>query len=438
MNRKQRRLAAKGAAGAPAPAAGATSFADAARRLHEEGRLLDARDAYREAVRAEPRNLDVVMNLGVVLGQLGCQEEAPRFIRQGLQLAPTNPAVHTNAGILFAQLGRWDDARAVLERAIALDPRVQASYENLAYVLLENGEREKAVQALARAIALDPNAAGPYFRLHTALYDDRDLAPATKALTEAVARAPANAFYRLLFGVLLDMTGDAKGARQQFAEVNRDGTHGGAIESWEYVKRKRTPATRFFGTTRETLRYGVAQAQDGTSPASPRRGQHQGPGLVLELGVRFGISTRWIAAAVGAETKVHGFDSFQGLPETWHIQAAGTYSTRGELPEVPANVELHVGLFDATLPGFLAKEPERTVRFMNVDCDLYSSTKVALDLVGARVVPGTVIVFDEYIVNDRWAEDEFKAFQEAVKERGWGYEYLAFSVQNGQAVVRIT
>jgi hypothetical protein len=57
---------------------------------------------------------------------------------------------------------------------------------------------------------------------------------------------------------------------------------------------------------------------------------------------------------------------------------------------------------------------------------------------GDRVGPGTVIVFDEYIVNDRWAEDEFKAFQEAVAARGWSYEYLAFSVQTGQGSVRIT
>ena len=35
------------------------------------------------------------------------------------------------------------------------------------------------------------------------------------------------------------------------------------------------------------------------------------------------------------------------------------------------------------------------VRFMNIDCDLYSSTKDILDVLHARVVVGTVIVFDE-------------------------------------------
>ncbi len=53
-----------------------------------------------------------------------------------------------------------------------------------------------------------------------------------------------------------------------------------------------------------------------------------------------------------------------------------------------------------------------------MDCrDLYSSTKATFDALGDRIAPGTVIVFDEYIGNDRWAKDEFKAFQEAVLAR---------------------
>jgi hypothetical protein len=56
---------------------------------------------------------------------------------------------------------------------------------------------------------------------------------------------------------------------------------------------------------------------------------------------------------------------------------------------------------------------------------------------GDRIVSGTVIVFDEYIINDRWRDDEFKAFQEAVLARGWKYEYLGFGILTQQAVVRI-
>jgi hypothetical protein len=48
-----------------------------------------------------------------------------------------------------------------------------------------------------------------------------------------------------------------------------------------------------------------------------------------------------------------------------------------------------------------------------------------------------VIIFDEYIGNQHWREDEFKAFQEAVNANGWNYEYISFSFFTKQVVVLI-
>ena len=74
---------------------------------------------------------------------------------------------------------------------------------------------------------------------------------------------------------------------------------------------------------------------------------------------------------------------------------------------------------------------------MNIDCDIYSSTKTVLELLAKQIIPGTVIIFDEYIGNEHWREDEFKTFQEAVLQHGWEYEYLCFSFMTKQVVVRI-
>jgi hypothetical protein len=42
---------------------------------------------------------------------------------------------------------------------------------------------------------------------------------------------------------------------------------------------------------------------------------------------------------------IHGFDSFEGLPEDWsgNAMAAGYFNRKGRLPKVPANVALHRG-----------------------------------------------------------------------------------------------
>jgi len=157
-------------------------------------------------------------------------------------------------------------------------------------------------------------------------------------------------------------------------------------------------------------------------------------GNVLEFGVADGHSVRFIAAHAGRA--VHGFDSFEGLPEDWpgRHEEKGHYSTGGTRPQVPAGVTLHSGLFDQSLPAFLAANDEPAA-FIHVDCDLYSSTKTVLDLMANRIQSGTVIVFDEYFNHINWRQNEFKAFQEFVAATNKTYRYLCWGYQ--QAVVII-
>jgi hypothetical protein len=150
-------------------------------------------------------------------------------------------------------------------------------------------------------------------------------------------------------------------------------------------------------------------------------------GLVLEFGVFDGRSLRQIATAC-APREAHGFDSFEGLPEDWtHFQKKGRFSLQGEPPLFDApNVRLHKGWFETTLPPFLAAHAG-PVRLLHIDCDLYSSTVTVLTQLRDRIVPGTVIVFDEYLNYPGWREHEFRAFAEFIAATGRGYRYLGFA-----------
>jgi len=125
---------------------------------------------------------------------------------------------------------------------------------------------------------------------------------------------------------------------------------------------------------------------------------------------------------------VHGFDSFEGLPEAWSgfSMDKGAFARSGKLPRVPKNVTLHKGWFDATLPGWL-KANSGQVAFLHVDCDLYSSTKTIFEGLSSRIIVGTVIVFDEYFGYPNWKNHEYKAFQEFVAEHQVTYEYLVYA-----------
>lgn len=157
-------------------------------------------------------------------------------------------------------------------------------------------------------------------------------------------------------------------------------------------------------------------------------------GSILEFGVAGGDSIRYLAAR--SERAIHGFDSFEGLPEDWpgRHEGKGHYSTQGRLPPMPANAVLHKGWFDQTLPAYLANDAA-PVAFLHVDCDLYGSTRTVLDLLAPRIKPGTIILFDEYFNFVGWREHEFRAFHEFIAETGATYRYVAWGYQ--QALVLI-
>jgi Macrocin-O-methyltransferase (TylF) len=99
-------------------------------------------------------------------------------------------------------------------------------------------------------------------------------------------------------------------------------------------------------------------------------------------------------------------------------------------------VTLHKGWFDQTLPPFLAAHGE-DVAFLHVDCDIYSSTVTIFHALEKRLKPGAVIVFDEYFNYPNWQRHEWRAFQEFLRETGFGYRYLGFAQKNGHVAVRL-
>lgn len=160
-------------------------------------------------------------------------------------------------------------------------------------------------------------------------------------------------------------------------------------------------------------------------------------GLVLEFGVASGSSMRLIAGRSPRYT-VHGFDSFEGLPEDWtHFQRKGRFSSAGQPPaNMPPNCQFHVGWFQDTLPPFLSQHAE-PVRFAHIDCDLYASTKTVLDALADRLVPGSVLVFDEFWNYPGWQNHEVKALKEFTDETGLEFSFIGFASAYTSVAVRV-
>ena len=123
------------------------------------------------------------------------------------------------------------------------------------------------------------------------------------------------------------------------------------------------------------------------------------PGDMAEVGVFEGASAKIISIA-SANTTLHLFDTFSGLPEPGTREKAhlrsGLYAAG--LPSVKAfladrhNIQFHPGLF----PESAIDCDERHYSFVHLDVDLESSTLACLAYFYPRLPPGGIILTHDY------------------------------------------
>ncbi|HEY7305495.1 MAG TPA: class I SAM-dependent methyltransferase [Bryobacteraceae bacterium] len=130
----------------------------------------------------------------------------------------------------------------------------------------------------------------------------------------------------------------------------------------------------------------------------------------LEFGVYQGESLRmWANLNKNPSSRLFGFDSFIGLPEDWTAKKRkGSYSASGHLPAIEDDrVELVIGWFQNSLPGFLSTYKPQHRLVIHNDSDLFSSTLYCLAVLNPIIRPGTIIIFDEFDA----VLDEFRALE---------------------------
>jgi hypothetical protein len=310
--------------------------------------------------------------------------------------------------------GRYAAARALFSRGARAAPNDPEAALREVQALLLLDHRDEALER-ARA-ALGGLATSPQLEL-LALQLRLDREPAATILPELAAlhrRQPRFGEVEVALACLELLDGRAAPRPRTFGRAMADARWASAL-----VQQRHRPPARLYGTGPAVLQ----AAQDACTVE----------GLVLEFGVYHGRSLRLLAA--GADGCVHGFDSFEGLPEDWTARdARGGLSTGGRMPEAGPHARLHRGWFADTLPGFLAAH-DGAVRLAHIDCDLYASTVTVLDALAPRLVPGSVLVFDDFLAYPGWEEHEFRAWSEFAAARGIAHEFLAFALIGREAAL---
>jgi Macrocin-O-methyltransferase (TylF) len=154
------------------------------------------------------------------------------------------------------------------------------------------------------------------------------------------------------------------------------------------------------------------------------------PAVFLEFGVFRGYSISYFADRLRhPDSRFVGFDSFEGLPESWVGYVPGTFSTAGQMPRGDdPRVTFVKGWFQDTVPGFLRASKDlvdnRGPVLVHFDADLFSSTLFLLTTLW-HSLPSYYFMFDEFMGHELRA---WCAFREAYPVAA---TFLGYDMQDG-------
>ncbi len=374
---------------------------------------------------------DAVLRMALTLPSEG--DPALRLFQHGAEALKRRDAFTAVAA--FESVAVCDPDFPALGDALATAYRRDARYEDCLRVasgyrqrnyeqalsLLALGDSTRALDAFDRLLAQDDQHAASWFASHAPALELKGTKAARERLDRAVTCVGANGRYLAMIAAyaLLHQEEDASSLIER--HIRPFPARRALVEGVVALLPWMSPERRVFGVSASVLRFAMAHA-----PST---------GLVLEFGVRRGTSLRCLAALT--EQTVHGFDSFEGLPEAWGDHPPGLLTTGRALPTVPGHVTLQVGWFAETLPRFLGENPTEKVRLVNIDSDLYPSAQTVLQHLAPRIHPGTILVFDEFIGNRDWENGEYRAFQDYITCNPAPWEIIAIAPMTKQVVIRI-
>ena len=371
-----------------------------------------------ELLQDAPNSVYPHYTLGTAFSKIGENDKAVYHCRRFLEIEPIAcdakfkqdnlATVYNNLAVSLKTLGFLDQAEIEFQQALRLDDQFAAAYNNYGNLLNDKARLPEARQCFMHAIEINPEDHIAYWNLHAT---SKNMGEAQSIIEACISKCPTDEIAIFTLAGLRAFNGD----RSAFEELQEYGfSKEPLVRSIEWIlSLPKMPEIHF---NRWSIYDRAVELSDCKR-------------AFYEFGVWMGDSFKYIVPNFAGG---FGFDSFQGLPEDWGVVPRGTYSSRGRVPDIE-NSKFIVGEFGATLPEFFDRERPKA-GLINFDADLYSSTITALSNAKSVIDNRTTLVFDEFIVNNNWEDDEYKALNEFCAANGFNYEVVAVSLFTKQVV----
>ena len=378
---------------------------------HKKKSFKIAEDLYEKLLKINPYHFEVIFLLGSLQIQTKNFIKAIQLLKKATQIQSNHKSAHNYLGIAFYKLGELQKAIGCHEKAIQIDPNNSDAYNSLGTVFGELGELQKEKSCYEKSIQINPTNSDPHWNLHSHALDVDEALTILKKLYEF-----DNKYIKAK--IMISALKGFKGKFEDFNTLIRSSESNHPMtRSIKWVFSLPKIPKIFFN--RWNFFDAIVTQTDKSRP-------------FYEFGVWNGISFKYL---IKTFQKGFGFDTFTGIPEDWHNEPSGSYSSFGSIPKIKGG-EFIVGKFENTLPKFFSqKRPMASL--INFDADLYSSTLCALNYSNNVIDEKTILVFDEFLTNDNWEKDEYKALNEFCDSLSISYDVIAVSFYSKQVAIKL-
>jgi Tfp pilus assembly protein PilF len=187
--------------------------------LREAGRLEEAAEQYRLALRYRSNNEGTHYSLANVLLHLGKFDEAAVHLEQAIKLNPKVGDMHADYGYILETRGEKEKALAEYNTALRLDPKSAVVHYDYGMYLWRAGDLPKATAEFQTALQLDPKYVDAHYDYGNLLYQQGRLEQAKEHYLAALKEAPKRADLHNKLGVVYIRQGLVSQALLQFAEA---------------------------------------------------------------------------------------------------------------------------------------------------------------------------------------------------------------------------
>lgn len=148
-----------------------------------------------------------------------------------------------------------------------------------------------------------------------------------------------------------------------------------------------------------------------------------------EFGVGHGTSSVQLARELEPHGRFYLFDGWEGIPDEWNLSATwrakkGSWKFPKECAASQHRGDKRIVFIDGWYKDTLPFDFGEQLGLVHFDCDVYSSTRDALQGISPFIDVGTVLIFDELIGYEYYRDHEYKALCEWREQTGFDVRWV--------------